>query len=89
VQYSKLELPAGEGQLIVMFVNEDNGRDLDVGAFGTALAEDAKARRDDGWRLMSVASMSMRQTGTAGNVLFQSGGQYATQAVLMATYQLV
>jgi hypothetical protein len=89
VQYSKVELPAGEGQLIVMFVNEDAGDSIEVGAFGNALADDAAERRKEGWRLMSVASMPLRQTGTAGNVLFQSGGQYATQAALIATYQLV
>lgn len=89
MEYSRLELPAGDDQLIVMFVNEDTGSHFDIGAFGNALAEDAAARRANGWRLMSVASMSMRQSGTAGNVLFQSGGQYATQAALIATYQLI
>lgn len=89
MQYSKLELPAGEGQLIVMFVNDDTGGNLEVGAFGSAVAEDAAKRLEDGWRLMSVGSISMRQSGTAGNVLFQSGGQYATQAAVIATYQQV
>jgi len=28
----------------------------------------------------------MRQMGTAGNVLFQSGGQYATQVAWLAVY---
>ncbi len=89
MQYSKLELPAGDGQLIVMFVNDDTGDSFEVSAFGTAVADDAAERRKDGWRLMSVASLTMRQVGTAGNVLFQTGGQYATQAALIATYQQV
>lgn len=28
----------------------------------------------------------MRQMGTAGNVLFQSGGQYVTQAAVVVVY---
>ena len=28
----------------------------------------------------------MRQMGTAGNIMFQSGGQYATQVAVVAVY---
>ena len=31
----------------------------------------------------------MRQTGTAGNVFFQSGGQYATKAALAVVFAWV
>jgi len=34
MEYSKLELPAGEGQLIVVYVNTDSGQPIDVGAIG-------------------------------------------------------
>ena len=37
MEYSKLELPAGEGQLIVIYVNQDTSQPIDVGALGTRL----------------------------------------------------
>lgn len=86
MQYDKLEIAAGDDQLIVVFVNQDTSQMVDPTAFAQALADDAKARRPNGWRLVSVSSLPMRQTGTAGNVLFQSGGQYATQEGLLAVY---
>lgn len=86
MNYSRLELAAGEDQLVVVFVSEDSGGMIDVGSLATALADDATAREKDGLKLQSLASVPMRQTGTAGNVLFQSGGQYITQAALIAVY---
>ncbi len=85
MQYDKMELAAGEDQLIVLFVNQDTSQMVDTSAFAQALADDAAARRPN-WRLVSVSSLPMRQTGTAGNVFFQSGGQYATQEGLLAVY---
>ena len=89
MKFSRLELPAGDGQLVVIFVNEDTGGAVDVGILGNEAAADAAERRAQGLRLMSLASMPLRQLGTAGNVLFQSGGQYATQAGLIAAYRQV
>ena len=86
MQYDKVELAAGDDQLLVLFVNQDTAQMVNPAAFAQALADDAKARRPKGWRLVSVSSLPMRQTGTAGNVLFQSGGQYATQEGLLAVY---
>ena len=86
MQYDKVELAAGDDQLLVLFVNQDTAQMVNPSAFAQALADDAKARRPNGWRLVSVSSLPMRQTGTAGNVLFQSGGQYATQEGLLAVY---
>ena len=85
-KYSKVEVPAGEGQLIVLFTNADFGGMIDVDLLVNAVADDAKQRRGMGWRLMSVASIGMRQSGTAGDLLFHSGGQVASQAALMAVY---
>ncbi|HEY5519748.1 MAG TPA: hypothetical protein VIK08_03745 [Candidatus Limnocylindrales bacterium] len=86
MQYDKLELSAGDDQLIVVFVNQDTSQMVDPSAFAQALADDATARRPNGWRLVSIGSVPMRQAGTAGNVLFQSGGQFETQAGLIALY---
>ena len=82
----RLELPAGEGQLIVLYVNEDTTSQIEPGTVAGDLAADAAVRLAEGWRLLSVASMPLRQMGTAGNIMFQSGGQYVTQVPLMATY---
>ena len=81
-----LERPAGENQLIVAFVNRDEGAVIDVEAVLTFVAEDAAKREAEGWRLVSIGGMPMRQMGTAGNIMFQSGGQYATQAAVVAVY---
>ena len=81
-----LERPAGENQLIVVFVNRDEGAVIDVEAVLTFVAEDAAKREAEGWRLVSIGGMPMRQMGTAGNIMFQSGGQYATQAAVVAVY---
>jgi hypothetical protein len=86
VEIFKLERPAGQKQVIVAFVNRDEGAGIDVEAMLGHLAEDAAAREPDGWRLVSVGGLPMRQMGTAGNVLFQSGGQFATQAAIVAVY---
>jgi hypothetical protein len=80
----KLERQAGTDQLIVAFVNRDEGSQIDVESLLTELAEDAAAREQAGWRLVSVGGLPMRQMGTAGNVLFDSGGQFATQAAVVA-----
>lgn len=81
-----LERPAGENQLIVAFVNRDEGEALDVEATLTCVAEHAAARERTGWQLASLGGLPMRQMGTAGNVLFQSGGQFATQVAVVAVY---
>ena len=82
----KLERPAGANQLMVAFVNRDEGAPIDVEALLEFVASDAAAREQDGWRLVSLGGLPMRQMGTAGNIMFQSGGQFATQAAVVAIY---
>jgi hypothetical protein len=86
MQMFRQELPAGDGQLIVVYANEDTASQIEPVNMTNELALDAARLLEQGWRLLSVASIPMRQTGTAGNVLFQSGGQYVTQVALIATY---
>jgi len=50
------------------------------------VAADAAALWAAGWRIVATSIAPLRQTGTAGNILFQSGGQYATQAAAIVTY---
>jgi hypothetical protein len=82
----KLERPAGDGQLLVAFVNRDESEQIDLEALLDEVTRDAAAREPEGWRLVSVGGLPMRQMGTAGNILFQSGGQYATQVAVVAVY---
>ena len=86
MQYQRLEQAVGDDQLLVLFVNQDTSEMVDPSAFLQALADDAVARRTKGWRLVSVSAMPLRQMGTLGNVFWQTGGQYATQAGLLAIY---
>jgi hypothetical protein len=81
-----IDLPAGEGQMIVLYVNEDTSEQIAPEQVAGYVAEDAARRLAEGWKLVSVGSMPIRQMGTAGNVLFQSGGQFATQVGLIAVY---
>jgi hypothetical protein len=86
MQYDRIEFPAGEDQLIVVYVNQDTAESIDVTTFFNEIASEAAAKRELGWRLRSIASMPMRQMGTAGNIMFQSGGQYATQVALVVVF---
>ena len=80
------DYPAGQDQLIVAFVNQDDSSKIDVDQFLKAVAEDAATKELEGWRLVSIGGLPMRQMGTAGNIMFQSGGQYATQAAVVVIY---
>ena len=80
------EQAAGEDQLIVAFVNRDDSSQIDLQALLAEVGRDAAERERAGLRLISIGGLPMRQTGTAGNVLFQSGGQYATQVGVVAVY---
>jgi hypothetical protein len=80
------EHQAGPNQKFVVFVSDDRGYALDPDVLFEVAAADAAAEAEHGWRIASTTLMPMRQTGTAGNILFQSGGQYATQAALAVVY---
>jgi hypothetical protein len=80
------EYPAGTNQKIVVFVSDDRGYALDPELLFRVVAEDAAAEEQHGWRIVSTTLMPMRQMGTAGNVFFQSGGQFATKAAVAVVY---
>jgi len=79
------EQAAGE-ELIVAFVNRDDSSQIDLEALLAEVGRDAAERERDGLRLISSGGLPMRQTGTAGNVFFQSGGQYAPQVGVVVVY---
>ena len=81
-----LEQAAGENQLIVAFVNRDDASQIAVEVLLAEVGRDAAERERDGLRLVSVGSLPMRQTGTAGNYFFRSGGQFTTQIAVVAVY---
>ena len=81
-----MEYAAGTTQKVVVYVSGDDGSPVDFDELLRAFAEDAASLEAEGWRVVSTTVLPLRQTGTAGNILFQSGGQYATKAALSVVY---
>jgi hypothetical protein len=82
------EAPAGPDQQFVTYVSDDNGGGAPVEWFvQKVVAPDAERRAADGWEIVSASVLPIRQVGTAGNVFFQSGGQYATQLSAVVLYR--
>ncbi len=80
------DFEAGPNQRFVTYNSIDTGYDVDTDAFVATIAADADQRKLNGWRLLSSSVFPSRQTGTAGNVLFQSGGQRATMLTAVVVY---
>jgi hypothetical protein len=81
-----MEFEAGPGQLVVVYQSVDTGGDVPYVDYARDLAADAARRAADGWRIASHSTFALRQVGTTGNVLFQSGGQLATQLGTIAVF---
>jgi hypothetical protein len=82
------EAPAGLDQVIVTYESPDSGGGSDTAWFMQEIvAPDAARRSEQGWEIVSTSVFAVRQTGTAGNILFQSGGQYATQLNAVVLYR--
>ena len=82
----RVEYAAGDGQQMVLYVSDDVGEPLQPDPLFAEVAAHAAELADRGWRIVSIATMPIRQMGTAGNILFQSGGQYATKAAIVVVY---
>jgi hypothetical protein len=82
----RFEYAAGDGQLVVLYVSDDAGVALEPDALVGEVAADAAELAARGWRIVSMATMPLRQMGTAGNIFFQSGGQYATKSAIVVVY---
>jgi hypothetical protein len=72
----------------VLYVNQDTGEQVDIEGLVAIMGRDAESRAESGWRLTSVASIPIRQSGTVGNVLFDSGAQTTIFMALTALYVL-
>lgn len=81
-----MEYAAGESQKVVLYVSADTGAPVDWNGIYFAFTSEAAELERDGWRIVSTSVLPLRETGTAGNILFQSGGQYATKAALSVVY---
>ncbi len=80
------EFEAGPGQLIVTYWTNDTGAQVEPEGMASGMAADAARRAADGWRIVSQSTFALRQMGTAGNILLQSGGQFATQLAAIVVY---
>ncbi len=80
------EIEAGPDQLLVLYSTEDTGDVINILDVWKAVASDAAKRAAEGWHIATMTVTPLRQTGTAGNVLFQTGGQYATQIAVTVAY---
>ncbi len=82
------EAPAGLDQLFVTYESEDNGGLVSPAwLIQEQVAPDAAIRAEAGWEIVSTSVCAIRQVGTAGNILFQSGGQVATQLAAVVLYR--
>ena len=82
----RMEYAAGERQKVVLYVSDDTGGPVEWDPIFTAFAAEAASIEVHGWRVVSTSVVPLRQTGTAGNILFQSGGQYMTKAALAVVF---
>jgi hypothetical protein len=80
------QFEAGPNQRFVTYYSSDTGGEVDTEAFVAGIAADADERKLNGWRLLSSSVFPLRQTGTAANMLFQSGGQRATMLTAVVVY---
>lgn len=80
------EFPAGDGQTFVTYYSRDDGSEVDTEQFMTLVSRDVASRAADGWKVQSCSVFPSRQVGTAGNIMFQSGGQRATMVTAVVLY---
>ena len=73
--------------LVVTLTSGDNARFVDIAEFGRMIADNIARHEATGWRLVSSSVVALRQQGTTANVLFQSGGQFATMLGAVIVYQ--
>jgi hypothetical protein len=80
------EFPAGAGRRMVTYDSDDSGGEVNLELFAGRVAKAAEAEAAAGWRVASSSVFPLPQTGTPGNVFFQSGGQFATQLAAVVVY---
>lgn len=78
---------SGRRTLVLTLKSADRAKAVDLDQFGRGIAEAIARREGEGWRLVSSSVLTLRQLGTTGNVLLQSGGQFATQLGAVIVFQ--
>lgn len=80
---NRSEHAAGQDQLIVVFIPDDFGVELDPEKVYAEIAADAAGREADGWRIATISTMPLRHAGTMfGN----DGSGYQTKAGVAVVY---
>jgi len=81
------EVPAGDGQLLVVYINPDLGVVVDPVTFSHEVSLDAAARLEGGWRLASLASWPIHVAGTTmSSPVYDTGNELTTQLAFVALY---
>jgi hypothetical protein len=78
------ELPAGDGQLIVLYQPEDTGDEIDPVELYTFIAQDAaRLSTERGLRLLSMTSTALRHSAAEFG---RQGSGYQTKACVAVAY---
>jgi hypothetical protein len=76
-------LLAGPDRVIVPYPSGDDGGELDGTRYLAAIADDARLRADEGWTLISLVALPLRQGGVAFGL---QGSGITTKAVVGGLY---
>ena len=77
------EHDAGEGQVLVVYVTDDYGNELDPVAIHAEIAADAARRAAAGLRIVAMSSTDLRH---AQGFMAREGSGYETKAAIAVTY---
>jgi hypothetical protein len=78
------EFEAGPDQLLVVYQPDDVSVELDPVTIFSQIADDAAARAEDGFRIISLTSMPLRHAGT---YLGQEGSGFETKVAVAVLYE--
>jgi len=74
---------AGNGQVIVTYVSDDTGGEVEPSAVAEEIAADARQRADAGLRIVAMAGMPLRH---AAVTFGREGSGYNTKEAVLVTY---
>jgi len=74
---------AGNGQVIVTFISDDTGSEVDPSAVAEEIAADASRRAEAGLRIVAMAGMPLRHAAVAFG---REGSGYNTKEAVLVTY---
>jgi len=74
---------AGNGQVIVTYISEDTGDEVDASAVSEEIAADAQRRAAAGLRIVAMAGMPLRHAAVAFG---REGSGYNTKEAVLVTY---